>query len=111
MVVATPTFICAKGDGRQQWICAATSGEVNPLNVTFNCNVWATGSTVTVACPVPGEAIGGISLRPLRTVVRTIGVARATGAYKRAIATNSSKRFINPSLPRRREQAAQIARM
>jgi hypothetical protein len=37
--VATPTFIGASGDGRQQWICAATVLDVNPLNVAATCNV------------------------------------------------------------------------
>src|SRR5262249_39283824 len=94
MVVATPTFIGANGNGRQQWICAATLLEVNPLNVTSNCSVWASGSTITIACPVPAVAIGGISLAPLRTVVRVIGVASATDAYNIAIATNSIRLII-----------------
>jgi len=105
--VATPTFVCAKGAGRQQWICAATSLDVSPLNVTNNCNVWATGSRITVASPVPAEATGGISLRGLRTVERAIGLAHATDVYSRATGTNS-KRFIIPLLPGvfERERAA-----
>jgi hypothetical protein len=94
-VVETPTLLGEKGDGRQQWICAAVSGVVNPLKLTTNCNVWAMGSTVTVAMPVPFVATTGFSLLPLRMVERVVGLAHATDAYSRAIGTNR-KRFIVP---------------
>jgi hypothetical protein len=70
----------AKGEGRQQWMCAAMSGDVKPLNVTLTCNVWAVGSNTTDAEPIPGEAFGGFSFEPARLTTKVIGVASAAGA-------------------------------
>src|SRR5437764_10268710 len=41
--------------------------------------VWAAMSKSTSAKPVPGEALGGLSLGPFRLAVNTIGVALAAG--------------------------------
>ena len=58
-VVATPSFWLVPGIVWQQWMCAAVSFDVKPLNVTLSCSVWATGSSTIVARPVPVEVVGG----------------------------------------------------
>jgi hypothetical protein len=64
--------------GAQQWMCAATSLEVKPLNVTLIWSVCAAASNITVARPVPGEGTTGTSLAPERVAVNVIGIALAT---------------------------------
>src|SRR5215472_1287329 len=44
----------------------------NPLNVTSTLIVWAVVSSITVACPVPGEPVGGTSSAPVRLVDKVI---------------------------------------
>src|SRR6266576_5007547 len=44
----------------------------NPLNVTSTSIVWAVVSSITVACPVPGEPVGGTSSAPVRLAEKVI---------------------------------------
>jgi hypothetical protein len=39
---------------------------IKPVKLTDTVNVWALVSMVTNANPVPGDAFGGLSLRPFR---------------------------------------------
>src|ERR1700732_23415 len=77
-------------------MCAATSFDVKPLNVALTCNVWAVGSSITVASPVPGELTGGTSFAPERLPTNVIGVAWAAGAWsiKAPIRTNAGERYL-----------------
>jgi hypothetical protein len=62
-------------------MCAATSFDVKPLNVALTCSVWAVGSNIIVAVPVPGVATGGTSFAPLRLPTNVIGTAWTAGAW------------------------------
>jgi hypothetical protein len=44
----------------------------NPLKVTLTSIVLRVVFRVTVACPVPGEPVGGTSFASVRLVVKTI---------------------------------------
>jgi len=93
-VVATPTVAGEPGDDWQQWMCAAVSGVVRPLNVAAICIVLAVGSNTIVARPVPGEPVGGVSFAPERSAVKVIGIAWAAGAGSirgAAIMTNAGR--------------------
>src|SRR5258708_6573896 len=89
-VVATPTLVPS---GAQQWMCAATSLEVKPLNVALICIVWAVGSSTMVARPVPGEATVGTSFAPERSAMKVIWFAWTAGAdtIRTAIMTNAGE--------------------
>src|SRR5215468_4775519 len=70
-------------------MCAAVVPEVSPENVADTMTVWATGSIITVANPVPGEFVG--SLGPFKTAVKVIGVAKATELIRsRSARTNAT---------------------
>src|SRR5438046_1099191 len=60
-------------------MCAAVVPEDNPLNVALTCNVWAVGSSTTVAEPVPAALTGGFSFAPKRFSSKAIGTAWAAG--------------------------------
>ena len=49
--------------------CDAVVVPSSPENLTFTPSVLATGSTVTIALPVPSDAFGGASAAPLRVAV------------------------------------------
>jgi len=84
-VVATMALVPS---GAQQWMCAAVVFEVNPLNVALTCNVWAVGSSTTVAKPVPAGLTGGTSFAPERFTAKVIGTAWAAGTGSIRAATD-----------------------
>src|SRR5215813_1495967 len=70
-------------------MCAAVVPEVSPENDADTMSVWATGSIITVANPVPGEFVG--SLGPFKTAVKVIGVAKAAELIRsRSARTNAT---------------------
>src|SRR5438132_13611078 len=81
-------------------MCAAKSLDVKPLNVALTCNVWAVGSRIIVASPVPGEATGGTSFAPERLPTNVIGTAWAAGAcsIRAPIRTNAGERYLISAL-------------
>src|SRR5206468_3836225 len=81
-------------------MCAATSFDVKPLNVALTCNVWAVGSRITVASPVPGEATGGTSFAPERLPTNVIGTAWAANvcSIRAPIRTNAGERYLISAL-------------
>src|SRR2546423_7482057 len=94
--------------GAQQWMCAAVSLEVKPLNVTLIWIVWAVGSSTTVARPVPGETTAGTSFAPLRLPTKVSGTAWAADidivcadatarAATRSVGTIERDRFMTTS--------------
>src|SRR5262249_49973201 len=78
-------------------MCAAVVPEVRLENVADTMNVWATGSIITVANPVPREGVG--SLGPFKTATKVIGSAKATeltrsrSAKTKATFIRASKRW------------------
>jgi len=60
-------------------MCAAVVPEVNPLNIALTVNVLASGSSTTVAEPVPAGLTGGTSFAPERFSSKVIGTAWAAG--------------------------------
>src|SRR5207302_1622595 len=81
-------------------MCAIVSVDVKPLNVALTCNVWAVGSRITVASPVPGEATGGTSFAPERLPTNVIGTAWAAGvcSIRAPIRTNAGERYLISAL-------------
>jgi hypothetical protein len=77
--------------GAQQWMCAAVVFEVNPLNVALISNVWAGGSSTTVAKPVPAGLTGGTSSAPERFNGKVVGAAWAAGTGSIRAATLMSR--------------------
>jgi hypothetical protein len=63
-------------------MCAIVSAIVKPLNVALIVSVWAVAvtSSTTVATPVPGELLGGLSFAPLRLATKVVVAASAAGA-------------------------------
>ena len=59
---------------------AAVVFPIRPENVACTRIVKSTSSMVTVANPVPGEALGGASLGPSRDAVYTRNAPRASWA-------------------------------
>src|SRR6266404_2044386 len=82
-------------------MCAATVFDVRPLNVALTCNVWAVGSRITVASPVPGDTTGGTSFAPLRFAVKMIGIALAVDSCSINPATepNAQDKYFISLLP------------
>jgi hypothetical protein len=79
-VVATPTLATAatpvaKGNVRQQWMCAMIVFEVRPPNVRWTPSVLAVGSSTTVPDPVAGDPVAGTSSACVRLTVKVIGLA------------------------------------
>ena len=57
--------------GAQQWMCAATSGDVKTLKLALISSVLAVVSSLRVTKPVPGELTGlGSSFAPERLAVK-----------------------------------------
>src|SRR6516164_728385 len=84
-VVATPTLATAatpvaKGNVRQQWMCAMMVFEVRPPNVRWTPSVLAVGSSTTVPDPVAGDPVAGTSSACVRLTVKVIGLAEAAAA-------------------------------
>src|SRR5262249_42994369 len=92
IVVATNiAFVPA---GAQQWMWAALSGVVKPLNDTLISIVFAVGSSVIVARPVPfGDTTGGVctSFAAERLPMKVIGSAWAAGAGRITPTANANK--------------------
>src|SRR5206468_2818225 len=63
----------------QQWMCAAVLPLVRPLKTTLTRMVWAVGSIITIAVPVPAEPVGGTSLLPRRLAMKALGAAWLAG--------------------------------
>src|SRR6187551_4056109 len=61
-------------------MCAAVLSEVRSWNMAWTDMVWATGSMVTRAVPVPGDKFGGCSFGPERVAKKMIGAAAAGAA-------------------------------
>lgn len=67
-MVATPALVPS---GAQQWMCAATSGDVKTLKLALISSVLAVVSSLRVTKPVPGELTGlGNSFAPERLAVK-----------------------------------------
>src|SRR5436853_406335 len=90
-----------KGEGRQQWMCAAVSGVVSPLKVTLTCIVSAVGSSTTDAKPVAVEAVGGISFAAERLATKVIGIADASDVWntRADISNNAGVMYLISALP------------
>ena len=57
-----------------------SSGPSRPAKITSRLNVLRTSSNAIFAVPVPGEALLGISLAPLKFTSKKIGAALLAGA-------------------------------
>src|SRR5215470_4385967 len=87
-------------------MCAAVLGEVRPENVTWTRNVSRMSSSVTIAKPVPDDAVGGFSLAADRAAVKFMVVAWDAVAQSTADANNNSRFFITPPMRPLQEVAA-----
>src|SRR5258706_9730406 len=77
-------------------MCDAVVVPKRPLNETLTVMRWFARSKVTVANPVPGEALGGLSAGPLRFATYVIGFACAICAVPNiriANEANTIRRF------------------
>jgi len=81
-------------------MCAAVSCDVNPLNVALISIVWAVGSRIIVASPVPGDTTGGTSFAAERLPTNVIGVALAASAcsIRVPIRTNAGETYLISAL-------------
>ena len=82
--MATPTVAGVADADKQQWMCHAMVLPDKPLNFTSMTSVLATRSICTVAWPVPGEALGGDSLGPLRSGTNVSAYVPGTGSTRAA---------------------------
>jgi hypothetical protein len=76
------------------------SFDVKPLNVALISIVWAVGSSIIVASPVPGDTTVGTSFAAERLPTNVIGVALAAGACstRAPIKTNASEKYLISAL-------------
>jgi hypothetical protein len=88
IVVATIAFVPS---GAQQWMWAAVSFVVKPLNDTSISIVAAVGSSTILATPVPDEVVGGTSFAPDKFPMKVMGSACVAGAKRITPAANPNK--------------------
>jgi hypothetical protein len=67
-------------------MCAAVVPDVNPLKDILTSIILLVVSSITVACPVPGEATGGNSFAPMRLADKVTMSAFAAGDDKIRVA-------------------------
>src|SRR5215208_7458800 len=113
-MIAVGVMLCGE---TQQWMCEAVVVPTRPLKLMVTDIMCVVVSQLTEAVPVPGEALGGNSLGPLRTAlnVSVSALARLTpntsAAAIDAATIVVALQFISPPLVLRYSSTHALSRM